>query len=91
MNLYIRVSRIGGTHVDSRGGEVRGAELAEEHLLVPSRGARARHPDGLSHGRHRAAVERVVLVLRSPRRPEAIRREEGDRYGEDRERSKRSP
>lgn len=66
------------THVESRGGEVRGAELAEEHLLIPSRGARARHPDGLSHGRHRAAVERVVLVLQSPRRPEAIRRKGRD-------------
>lgn len=50
-------------HIESGGGEIGGAELAEEHLLVAGRGARACHPDGLRHGRHHAAVERVVRVL----------------------------
>lgn len=50
-------------YIDARSGEVRGAELAEEHLLIPRCGTRARQADGLGHGRHRAAVERVVRVL----------------------------
>lgn len=49
--------------MDACGGEVRGAELAEEHLLIHRRGTHARHADGLGHGRHRATVERVVRVL----------------------------
>lgn len=50
-------------HIASRCSEVRGAKLAEEHLFIPGGCPRARHPDGLGHGRHHAAVERVVRVL----------------------------
>ena len=61
--MYQDVENLLEANIEACGGKVRGAELAEEHLLIPGRGARARHPDGLRDGRHRAAVERVVHVL----------------------------
>lgn len=62
------------SHIEARGSQVPGAELTEEQLLVPGDGPRARHPDGLCQGRHRATVERVVRVLHAQPTPRALGR-----------------